>query len=176
MATVLVADDDPDVLRLIELRLRFDGIDVASASDGAEALSWLENGDPDLVILDVMMPVLDGLETCRRIRALPRFERLPILLLTARARPEDIEAGFSEIRQFYAGRQGKKKSKRINPNQLRKLEAAISKLEEALAEAGKKLENPIEASESIAELGERYVSLQAELDAKWDEWHALFED
>ena len=72
--------------------------------------------------------------------------------------------------------QGKKKSKRINPRQLRELEAAISNLEESLAGAGKKLENPIEASESIAELGERYVSLQAELDEKWEQWHAIFED
>ena len=70
----------------------------------------------------------------------------------------------------------KKKSKRINPRQLRELEAAISNLEGALAEVGKKLENPIEISESIAELGERYVSLQTELDQKWQEWHALFED
>jgi ATP-binding cassette subfamily F protein 3 len=73
-------------------------------------------------------------------------------------------------------RQGKKKSKRINPNQLRELEAAINNLENALAEAGKKLEKPLEASESIVELGERYVSLQTELDEKWEQWHALFSD
>jgi ATP-binding cassette subfamily F protein 3 len=73
-------------------------------------------------------------------------------------------------------RQGKKKSKRINPNQLRELEEAINNLENALAEAGKKLENPLEASKSIAELGERYVSMQTGLDEKWEEWHALFED
>ncbi len=73
-------------------------------------------------------------------------------------------------------KQEKKKSKRINPRRLRELEAVISNLEGALAEAGKKLEKPIEASESIAELGERYVSLQTELDEKWQEWHALFED
>ncbi|MCD6577711.1 MAG: ABC-F family ATP-binding cassette domain-containing protein [Anaerolineaceae bacterium] len=79
-------------------------------------------------------------------------------------------------KKTHKARQEKKKSKRINPSLLRELEAAISSLEDALAEAGKKLENPIEASESIAELGERYVSLQAELDAKWEEWHALFVD
>jgi ATP-binding cassette subfamily F protein 3 len=61
-------------------------------------------------------------------------------------------------KKTYQARHKKKKSKRINPGQLRELEAAISNLEDALAEAGKKLENPIEASESIAELGERYVS------------------
>ena len=79
-------------------------------------------------------------------------------------------------KKTHQARQEKKKSKRINPRQLRELEAAISDLEEALDEAGKMLENPIEASVSIAELGERYVSLQAELDEKWEEWHALFSD
>ena len=79
-------------------------------------------------------------------------------------------------KKTHQARQEKKKSKRINPRRLRELEAAISDLEEALDEAGKMLENPIEASVSIAELGERYVSLQAELDEKWEEWHALFSD
>jgi len=79
-------------------------------------------------------------------------------------------------KKTHADRHGKKKSKRINKKQLRDLEAAINNLEEALLEAGKKLEKPIEASESIAELGERYVSLQTELDQKWEEWKALFEN
>jgi len=79
-------------------------------------------------------------------------------------------------KKTHQARQKKKKSKRISPNQLRELEAVISNLESALAEAEKKLENPIEASESIAELGERYVSLQAELDQKWEQWHALFSE
>ena len=79
-------------------------------------------------------------------------------------------------KKTHQARQEKKKSKRINPRRLRELEAAISDLEEALDEAEKMLENPIEASVSIAELGERYVSLQAELDEKWEEWHALFSD
>ncbi len=79
-------------------------------------------------------------------------------------------------KKTHAGKRGKKKGKRINQKRLRELEAAIDNLEGELAEAGKKLEKPIEASESIAELGERYVSLQTELDEKWDAWHVLFED
>jgi len=79
-------------------------------------------------------------------------------------------------KKTHANKRGKKKSKRINKKQLRDLEAAINNLEEALLDAGKKLEKPIEASESIAKLGERYVSLQTELDQKWEEWNALFED
>ena len=79
-------------------------------------------------------------------------------------------------KKTHQARQEKKKSKRINPRRLRELEAAISDLEEALDEAEKMLENPIEASVSIAELGERYVSLQTELDEKWEQWHGLFSD
>ncbi|MDO9545493.1 MAG: ABC-F family ATP-binding cassette domain-containing protein [Pelolinea sp.] len=81
-----------------------------------------------------------------------------------------------EKKVSHDSQQDKKKSQRINPRRLRELEAAISDLEETLAEIGKKLENPIEASESIADLGEKYVSLEKELDQKWHEWHALFEN
>ena len=97
-----------------------------------------------------------------------------------RAEQEERKATAAAINEVkkktHQGKQEKKKSRRINPRQLRELEAAINNLEGALAEAGKKLENPIEASESIADLGERYVSLQTELDEKWEQWHALFSD
>ena len=68
------------------------------------------------------------------------------------------------------------KSKRINPRVLRELEAAISDLEEQIALVSKKLEHPLQASESVEALGKEYVRLQAALDAKWQEWHDLFED
>jgi len=68
------------------------------------------------------------------------------------------------------------KSKRINPRILRDLEANISELEEQIALVSKKLEHPLEVSETVESLGEEYVRLQAELDAKWQEWHDLFED
>ncbi len=70
----------------------------------------------------------------------------------------------------------KKGSKRINPRVLKKLEAAIAELEDEIASVGKKLEHPLEASESVAHLGKAYVRLQEELDAKWQAWHDLFED
>jgi ATP-binding cassette subfamily F protein 3 len=74
------------------------------------------------------------------------------------------------------GEQEAGKSKRINPRVLRELEAAISELEDAIALVAKKLEHPLDISESIEDLGKKYVRLQADLDAKWQEWHALFED
>ena len=96
-----------------------------------------------------------------------------------KAKQEEKKLAEVEIRSYKksppSSSSENKKSKRINPKQLRDLEAAISDLEESLAETGKKLENPLEATESIADLGEKYVSLQKELDAKWDAWRALFE-
>ena len=96
-----------------------------------------------------------------------------------KAKQEEKKLAEVEIRSYKksppSSSSENKKSKRINPKQLRDLEAAISDLEESLAETGEKLENPLEATESIADLGEKYVSLQKELDAKWDAWRALFE-
>lgn len=95
MATVLVVDDDPDVRRLVEMKLDLDGFDTFSAANGREALDLLEYESVDLVVLDVMMPVMDGLETCLRIRQDPRLEGLPVLMLTARASYTDVGNGFA---------------------------------------------------------------------------------
>ena len=81
-----------------------------------------------------------------------------------------------ETRTQQTTENNERKSKRINPRVLRKLEAAISELEEEIEAVSKKLEHPLEASESVEELGKAYVQLQAALDAKWQEWHALFKD
>jgi len=81
-----------------------------------------------------------------------------------------------EKNEKHTNEQSTGKSKRINPRVLRKLEAAISGLENQIAIVSKKLEHPLEASESVEELGKEYVRLQAALDARWQEWHALFED
>jgi two-component system, OmpR family, response regulator MprA len=79
---VLVVDDDPSVRESLERSLRFEGYDVFSARDGLEALETVAASRPDLVVLDVMMPRMDGLEACRQLRA--RGEDLPVLMLTAR--------------------------------------------------------------------------------------------
>jgi DNA-binding response OmpR family regulator len=94
MNTVLVVDDDPDVRRLVEMKLRLDGVETLTASNGAEALALLEKTRVDVVILDIMMPEMDGVEACRRIRDIPRLANLPVLMLTARAQLADIERGF----------------------------------------------------------------------------------
>jgi DNA-binding response OmpR family regulator len=94
MARVLVVDDDPDVRRLVEMKLHLDGIETVSAADGAEALEVLQSEDVDLVILDLMMPVMDGFETCRKMQADPALASVPVIMLTARAQASDIESGF----------------------------------------------------------------------------------
>lgn len=91
---VLVVDDDPDVRRLIEMKLRLEGIETTLAANGSEALVAMEREGFDLVILDLMMPVLDGVETCRRLRQDERYAGVPVLMLTARAQVVDIERGF----------------------------------------------------------------------------------
>jgi two-component system phosphate regulon response regulator PhoB len=95
MARVLVVDDDPDVRTLVEMKLRLDGIDTLVAANGAEALEVLANEPVDLVVLDLMMPVMDGLETCRHMLSDPTLAEIPVIMLTARAQAADIEAGFA---------------------------------------------------------------------------------
>lgn len=80
---VLVADDDEDILSLLGLRLERAGYDVVTAKDGIDALEAVEGRTPDIAIVDVMMPRMDGHELIRRLRARPETESIPILVLTA---------------------------------------------------------------------------------------------
>lgn len=94
MAYVLAVDDEQDVLNSIRVILEDDGHEVAMASDGQEALAMIARSLPDLVILDIIMPEMDGTEVCRRIRADPVLRRLPIMFLTAKSRPHDVVKGL----------------------------------------------------------------------------------
>jgi two-component system response regulator MprA len=89
---ILVVDDEQAVRESLERTLRFEGYEVTVAGDGAEALDRVEHDRPDAVVLDVLMPRLDGLETCRRLRA--RGDALPVLLLTARDAVADRVTGL----------------------------------------------------------------------------------
>lgn len=95
MARVLVVDDDPDVRQLVEMKLRLDGIETLTATNGQEALDVLATNDVDLVVLDLMMPVMDGIETCKRIREAEDLADLPVIMLTAKAQASDIQTGFA---------------------------------------------------------------------------------
>jgi DNA-binding response OmpR family regulator len=88
---ILVVDDDPALLPLIEYTFAKEGYEVSTASDGKEALKEFFDRKPDLVILDIMMPRMDGWEACRRIR---EVSDVPIMMLTARGQDEDIVRGL----------------------------------------------------------------------------------
>jgi DNA-binding response OmpR family regulator len=90
---VLVADDDPDILSLVTLRLERSGYDVVSAGDGEQALERARTRAPDLALLDVMMPKLDGYEVTARLRQEEATRHLPVILLTARVQESDIARG-----------------------------------------------------------------------------------
>jgi two-component system response regulator MprA len=91
-ARVLVVDDEPAVRESLGRTLRFEGYEVAEAADGVDALAAVQSRGPDLVILDVMMPRMDGLEACRRLRSAQ--QHLPVLMLTARDDIGDRVAGL----------------------------------------------------------------------------------
>lgn len=90
---VLVVDDDPHVGELLELYARRDGITVDSVADGAEALEYLQKNTPDLVILDLNLPTMDGLEICRTLRS-GSWRWIPIIMLTARDEEADRVVGL----------------------------------------------------------------------------------
>ncbi len=94
MTSVLVVNDDPDVCELVRYKLEQSGFDVRRASDGDQALSEVEAEVPDLVLLDIMMPGMSGLEVLERWRANEATEKLPVIMLTAKAQENDVERGF----------------------------------------------------------------------------------
>jgi two-component system cell cycle response regulator len=82
-ATVLVADDDADILRFMEINLRMEGFEVVTARDGPDALAKAAAVRPDLVLLDVLMPGIDGYTVCARIRAHASLAAVPVIIVTA---------------------------------------------------------------------------------------------
>jgi DNA-binding response OmpR family regulator len=91
---ILAAEDDEDVLSLVAFRLERSGYKVLKARDGEEALQLAREQPPDLAVLDVGMPKLDGLEVTRRLRAGERTSDIPIILLTAWVQEADLQRGF----------------------------------------------------------------------------------
>ena len=93
-ARVVVADDDADIRDLVAFKLEAAGMDVVAVADGAAALEACQDVPPDLVILDVMMPGMSGLDVCRALRDSIGLAQVPVILLTARAQESDVAQGF----------------------------------------------------------------------------------
>ena len=89
--TILAVDDEPRVLKLLEANLKSSGYAVLTAADGEQALQIVEREMPDLVLLDLMLPKMDGYDVCRRIR---EFSAVPVIMLTARSAHVDMFHGF----------------------------------------------------------------------------------
>lgn len=99
MAKILVADDEPDNQTFLILALEHVGHEVISAEDGEEAVGLAVKESPDLILMDVRMPVLDGYEACRQMRALPSLRDVPVVLLSVRgdeAVQKGLDAGATE--------------------------------------------------------------------------------
>jgi DNA-binding response OmpR family regulator len=91
---ILVVDDDPSVRRLLSVQLGLAGHEVHIAEDGASALVALGQQRPDVLVLDVMMPLVDGWSVLAALRSKPQFEDLPVILLTAKDQADDIAHSF----------------------------------------------------------------------------------
>lgn len=92
---ILIVDDEPNIALSVEFLMKREGYEVAIARDGQEALDLLPETDPDLMVLDVMMPRKNGFEVCSEVRNDPNFSGLPILMLTAKGREAEMKKGLS---------------------------------------------------------------------------------
>jgi DNA-binding response OmpR family regulator len=98
--TVLVVDDDPVIVNLLQVNFEIEGYDVLAATGGEAGLAQARNGHPDVIVLDVMMPGIDGLEVARRLRSDSDTREIPIILLSAKAQNSDIQAGLAVADEY----------------------------------------------------------------------------
>lgn len=108
---ILAVDDEKNILRLVEANLQREGYDVVTAGNGVEALQRVEEERPDLVVLDVTMPEMDGFEVLQALRAKPETRELPVIMLTAKAQESDVLQGWQSGVDMYL-------TKPFVPNQL----------------------------------------------------------
>jgi len=99
--TVMVVDDNPDIITIVKTILEGKGYNVFSAFSGAELLNMLKGQKPDLIILDIMMPEMDGLEVLSRLKAMSDTATIPVILLTAKVQYEDVLGGYKLGADYY---------------------------------------------------------------------------
>ncbi|MCA9404935.1 MAG: response regulator [Candidatus Omnitrophica bacterium] len=88
---ILIVDDEPDIILVVKGRLTAAGYDVVTAEDGQDGLNKAKKESPDLIILDVMMPKMDGYKVCGLLKADNRYNKIPVLMLTARVEENDLQ-------------------------------------------------------------------------------------
>ena len=98
--TVLVVDDDPVIVNLLQVNFEIEGYEVLAATGGEAGLAQARIGHPDVIVLDVMMPGIDGLEVARRLRSEADTRSIPIILLSAKAQNQDIQAGLAVADEY----------------------------------------------------------------------------
>jgi CheY-like chemotaxis protein len=99
--TIMVVDDNPDIITIVKTILEGKGYHVLSASSGQELLNLLADRKPDLIILDIMMPEMDGLEVLGRLKAVTETASIPVILLTAKVQYEDVLGGYKLGADYY---------------------------------------------------------------------------
>jgi DNA-binding response OmpR family regulator len=101
MARILIAEDQEDLREMLAFALRLEGYQVVLTRDGQDALTQARETQPDLFILDIHMPGLTGYELCKQLKALPQFEKAPIIIISARGQQDEIRAGLDAGAQVY---------------------------------------------------------------------------
>src|SRR3984893_7638538 len=139
--TILTADDDPQLLRLITRNLQLEGYEVLPVSDGQQALEQSEQKSPDLVLLDVMMPRMDGFTVCHKVR---EFSSVPIIIVTARGQDQDKVRGLDLGADDYL----------TKPFSVEEL---LARVRAVLRRARVQTQDPLQGRQSIATIGELTV-------------------
>ncbi len=94
MARILVAEDETYILKMLDFRLKSLGHEIIGAVDGGQALEFASKEKPDLILLDVMMPVMDGFQVLRRLKSQEAVKNIPVIILTAKGQEKDVLTGF----------------------------------------------------------------------------------
>ena len=124
MPRILAVDDEPNIVRLIQVNLERDGYTVETANNGVQALAKIRANRPDLLVSDVMMPEMDGIELLTSIRRDPMLADLPVIMLTAKAQDKDVMEGYTRGADMYL-------TKPFNPMELKQF---VKRILSSLAE------------------------------------------
>lgn len=156
-AHILLVDDEEDILELMGYNLEQEGYEVATARDGLRALEIAEKEKPDLIVLDIMMPGMNGIEVCERLRQKAHLRRTPILMLTARTEEEDEIVGLDSGADDYV-------AKPVSPQLI------VSRIEALLRRADRSASPPniVEVHDLVIDR-DRYIVKQQSFDTEQTE-------